>query len=790
MKRRVLSILLVMAMVLSLTPLAVLAEDYPSITFNEEFLVELESDMSVWYQFTPEETQYYQVTSSNPDVVDPICKIYNSEMNLIAENDDEDGSNFKCILELTAGETYYFEFLQFDSNNEGSYSVTLTYAMPTDLWMDEYAITSYTGNAFVLGIGMYPYDVPVNLTWTSSDNSVATVDENGLVTCVGVGNTAITVAVGGLSDTCHITVKDGGVPIYLDDVKTVTFIPKEQRETAQTFCFVPEVSGAYRMYSYDIVSTTEEAVDPRIWVRDAFETEIGYNDDGGYDVNSDVQCRLEAGKPYYFEVEPYDPQAAGQVTVTLVKCIDAESITIDGGDLVVDQGEVRDIYVTFSPENCAKEDYTCSSSDESVVKIDGKTALFVGGGEATITVTSENGLTDSINVTVNSIPEIFVDTTYTLEFTASDYEGSQRYSFVPTESGVYRFESFNIDGNWDPCVVLNDQYEQLRYCEDNGEDLNFLMDHELTAGETYYIDVAADCEDLQEDGSVDFKITKVDSSDFPVITMGAEVDVTINNGGNNKFFCFKPTASGMYSIYSTKPDDEDVDPKAVLFDENWEEIAVNDDGASDSNYLIEKTLYAGRTYYIKSFIFSPDYIGTHVLHIDFISGPNVQTITVEDVEITNDETKTLGTTFSVDNAESTLDTPKLFIVNEGEYTPVADLSFESSETYTVSYEFSKADFADGVNTKTFVFGTTVDGDWYYSNEFTVTFTAVTFTLGDVNDDGEINSVDYMLVRRACAGTYELTEEQELRADVSKNSSIDSIDYILIRRVCAGTYVIE
>ncbi len=790
MKRRVLSILLVMAMVLSLTPLAVLAEDYPSIAFNEEFLVELEPDMSVWYQFTPEETQYYQVTSSNPDVVDPICKVYNSEMNLIAENDDEDGSNFKCMLELTAGETYYFEFLEFDSNNEGSYTVTLTYAMPTDLWMDEYAITSYTGNAFVLGVGTYPYDVPVNLTWTSSDDSVATVDENGLVTCVGVGDTAITVAVGGLSDTCHITVKDGGVPIYLDDVKTVTFIPKENRETAQPFCFVPEESGTYRMYSYDIVSTTEEAVDPRIWVRDAFENEIAYDDDGGDDVNSDVQCRLEAGKPYYFEVEPYDCKAAGQVTVTLVKCIEAESITIDGGDVVVDQGSYMDIYVTLSPENCAEEDYTCSSSDESVVKIDDKTALFVGGGEATITVTSESGLTDSINVTVNPIPEIFVDTTYTLEFTASDYEGPQKYSFVPAESGVYRFESFNIVGDWDPDVALNDQYQELRYNKDNGEDLNFLMDHELTAGKTYYVEVGSYFGYPLEGDSVDFKVTKVDSSEFPVVTMGAEVDVTINNGGNNKFFCFRPTANGMYSIYSTKPDGEDVDPKAVLFDENWEEIAINDDGAGDSNYLITETLYAGRTYYIKSFIYSPDYIGTHVLHIDFLSGPIVQTTTVEDVEIVNDETKTVGTTFSVDNAGSAVDTPKLFIVNEGEYTPIADLSFESSETYTVSYEFSKADFADGVNTKTFVFGTTVDGGWYYSNEFTVTFAAVTFTLGDVNDDGEINSIDYMLVRRACAGTYELTGEQELRADVSKNSSIDSIDYILIRRVCAGTYVIE
>lgn len=44
------------------------------------------------------------------------------------------------------------------------------------------------------------------VTWTSSDESVATVDANGVVTAVADGTATITAAVGGVSDTCEVTV--------------------------------------------------------------------------------------------------------------------------------------------------------------------------------------------------------------------------------------------------------------------------------------------------------------------------------------------------------------------------------------------------------------------------------------------------------------------------------------------------------------------------------------------------------------------------------------------------------
>ncbi|MBO5716197.1 MAG: leucine-rich repeat protein [Clostridia bacterium] len=64
-----------------------------------------------------------------------------------------------------------------------------------------------------------------------------------------------------------------------------------------------------------------------------------------------------------------------------------------------------------------------------------------------------------------------------------------------------------------------------------------------------------------------------------------------------------------------------------------------------------------------------------------------------------------------------------------------------------------------------------------------------FSIGDVNADGEINSADYLLIKRACFGTYKLNGEEITRADINGSDVIDSADYLLLKRVCFGTYVI-
>ncbi len=64
---------------------------------------------------------------------------------------------------------------------------------------------------------------------------------------------------------------------------------------------------------------------------------------------------------------------------------------------------------------------------------------------------------------------------------------------------------------------------------------------------------------------------------------------------------------------------------------------------------------------------------------------------------------------------------------------------------------------------------------------------VDFMLGDVNDSGDIDSMDYVLVKRAYFGTFTFNDQQLKRGDVNKSGDIDSMDYVLIKRAYFGTF---
>ncbi len=62
-------------------------------------------------------------------------------------------------------------------------------------------------------------------------------------------------------------------------------------------------------------------------------------------------------------------------------------------------------------------------------------------------------------------------------------------------------------------------------------------------------------------------------------------------------------------------------------------------------------------------------------------------------------------------------------------------------------------------------------------------------LGDINNDGDINQYDYILVKRHYFGTRYLTDDELARADVNSDGNVNQYDYILIKRHYFGTYVI-
>lgn len=62
-----------------------------------------------------------------------------------------------------------------------------------------------------------------------------------------------------------------------------------------------------------------------------------------------------------------------------------------------------------------------------------------------------------------------------------------------------------------------------------------------------------------------------------------------------------------------------------------------------------------------------------------------------------------------------------------------------------------------------------------------------YTIGDVDGDGDVDALDYILIKRAVMGTFTMTEEQGERADIDHDGEITSLDYILAKRIVFGTY---
>ena len=60
-----------------------------------------------------------------------------------------------------------------------------------------------------------------------------------------------------------------------------------------------------------------------------------------------------------------------------------------------------------------------------------------------------------------------------------------------------------------------------------------------------------------------------------------------------------------------------------------------------------------------------------------------------------------------------------------------------------------------------------------------------YKLGDVNDDGKISSMDYVLIKNHILDIKKLSGNAEVAADVNKDNKISSMDYVLVKNHILG-----
>ena len=61
--------------------------------------------------------------------------------------------------------------------------------------------------------------------------------------------------------------------------------------------------------------------------------------------------------------------------------------------------------------------------------------------------------------------------------------------------------------------------------------------------------------------------------------------------------------------------------------------------------------------------------------------------------------------------------------------------------------------------------------------------------GDVDANGKINALDYLMVKRHVLGTFTMNAAQQLLADINRDGKINALDYAFIKRHVMGTYQI-
>lgn len=249
----------------------------------------------------------------------------------------------------------------------------------------------------------------LTIEWTSSDESVATVDETGTVTAVAAGEANVTASVkdADIAASTHIKVvvtptgvaapesidlvtngkntKDLDaklVPADATDVKLAYESSDESVATVDETGKVTAVANGECTITTYVTAKTEDAEASElsaVVVEAADSEEV---DDSVATMPEDLAAMDSA-----FGVVPENLKAETKVTVTT----NVESVTLDKAEGVLTVGNTVTVTATVTPDTATNASVTWSSSDEAIATVDSEGKITaVAPGTATITAVSDS----------------------------------------------------------------------------------------------------------------------------------------------------------------------------------------------------------------------------------------------------------------------------------------------------------------------------------------------------------------------------------------------------------------
>ena len=238
------------------------------------------------------------------------------------------------------------------------------------LTLDRTSLDLCTGEKFRLSASFTPDDAPTrNLTWSSSDDAVVSVSQDGEVTAVAEGTATVTVATedGELMAECKVIVRIPVQSVSLD--KTTLQLPIGEKYLF-TATIVPENATNSKMTwtssDDEVITVTDEGEITAIKAGAATITVT--TEDGG----KTAECAVEA------------------------IFVPVESVTLDYTELELDFEETFKLTATIHPENATNKNVNWSCNNYMVASVDQNGTIKTLSphpmfNPAIITVTTEDG---------------------------------------------------------------------------------------------------------------------------------------------------------------------------------------------------------------------------------------------------------------------------------------------------------------------------------------------------------------------------------------------------------------
>ena len=248
------------------------------------------------------------------------------------------------------------------------------------------------------------------VTWKSSDEKVATVDDSGTVHGVSTGTATITATYEGNKYKCEVTVNTGDSGIKVESVKFAdgTIVMSVGSKYTPAVEVTPSEAKIRNKYFY--------SSDRNVATVDIATGEITANQLGTANIRVSIN---DAEKMTSTKLQVIN----GEITPGFY--ILPTSVKLSENEVTLTEGEKKAITFTQEPENSSKDYIKWVSSDPTIAKVENNEIVAIKAGEAEIAISSF-GVNDKVKVHIKSATVEVTSVSLTSSSSVSMKEGDTK----------------------------------------------------------------------------------------------------------------------------------------------------------------------------------------------------------------------------------------------------------------------------------------------------------------------------------------------------------------------------